>query len=52
MGGNRQCYIARLKDNMTEIDGEIHQIDLGNDFPSPKHRGCTSVTASTISHTQ
>ncbi len=31
--GNRQCYIARLKDNMTEIDGEIRQLDLGNDFP-------------------
>lgn len=30
--GNRQCYIARLKDNMTEIDGDIHQIDLGDNY--------------------
>ena len=26
--GNRECYYARLKDSMTEIDGEIHQIEL------------------------
>ncbi len=26
--GNRECYYAKLKDNMTEIDGEIHQIDV------------------------
>ena len=26
--GNGQCYYARLKDSMTEIDGEVHQIDL------------------------
>ena len=26
--GNQQCYYARLKDNMTEIDGEVHQIAL------------------------
>lgn len=26
--GNRECYIAKLKDNMTEIDGEIKQIEL------------------------
>lgn len=26
--GNGQCYYARLKDSMTEIDGEIHQIDV------------------------
>ena len=26
--GNRECYYARLKDNMTEIDGEIHRIDV------------------------
>ncbi len=30
--GNRQCYYARLKDNMTEIDGEVHQIQLTDDF--------------------
>ena len=26
--GNRECYMARLKDNMTEIDGEIRRIGL------------------------
>ena len=26
--GNQQCYYARLKDNMTEIDGEVRQIAL------------------------
>ena len=26
--GNRECYYAKLKDNMTEIDGDIHQIDV------------------------
>lgn len=31
--GNRQCYIAKLKDNMTEIDGEVRQIDLGTEHP-------------------
>ena len=30
--GNRQCYIARLKPSMTEIDGEIKQLDLGDEF--------------------
>ena len=28
--GNRECYYAKLKDNMTEIDGDIHRIDLPN----------------------
>lgn len=31
--GQPSVLYRRLKDNMTEIDGEIHQIDLGNDFP-------------------
>ena len=31
--GNRQCYYAKLKDNMTEIDGEIHQILLPDSQP-------------------
>ena len=32
--GNRECYIAKLKDNMTEIvPGSIKQIDLGTDHP-------------------
>ena len=26
--GNRECYYARLKDNMTEIDGEVRRIDV------------------------
>ena len=26
--GNKQCYYAKLKENMTEIDGDIHQIDV------------------------
>ncbi len=26
--GNRECYCAKLKDNMTEIDGEIRRIDV------------------------
>lgn len=32
--GNRECYIAKLKDNMTEIvPGSIKQINLGTDHP-------------------
>ncbi len=32
--GNGQCYIAKLKDSMTEIvPGSIRQIDLGTDYP-------------------
>lgn len=26
--GNRECYCAKLKDNMTETDGEIRRIDV------------------------
>ncbi len=26
--GNQQCYYAKLKDNMIELDGEIRQIDI------------------------
>ena len=26
--GNRECYYAKLKDSMTEIDGEVHRIDV------------------------
>lgn len=26
--GNRECYYAKLKDNMVEIDGEVHRIDV------------------------
>ena len=28
--GNRECYYAKLKDSMTEIDGDIHRIDVPN----------------------
>lgn len=31
--GNKECYIAKLKDNMTEIDGNIQRIDVGTQFP-------------------
>lgn len=31
--GNRECYIAKLKDNMVEIDGNIKRIDVGAEFP-------------------
>jgi len=31
--GNRECYMARLKDNMTEIDGKVSRILLGDEHP-------------------
>lgn len=31
--GNRECYIAKLKDNMIEIDGEIKQIKFNETHP-------------------
>ena len=31
--GNRECYYAKLKDNMIEIDGDIHQILLPMALP-------------------
>ena len=33
--GNQECYYAKLKDNMTEIDGEIHRIDVPNFTEAP-----------------
>ena len=33
--GNKECYYAKLKDNMTEIDGEIHRIDVPNLTEAP-----------------
>ena len=33
--GNKECYYAKLKDNMTEIDGEIHRIDVPNFTEAP-----------------
>ena len=40
--GNGQCYYARLKDNMTEVDGDIRQIDVPRFTEAPwvhKHNG-------------
>ncbi len=40
--GNRECYMARLKDSMTEIDGEIHRIEVPGFTEGPwmhKHEG-------------
>lgn len=31
--GNRECYMAKLKDSMTEIDGPVRRIDVGSEFP-------------------
>lgn len=31
--GNRHCYYAKLKENMTEIDGEVHQITFDDKHP-------------------
>lgn len=31
--GNKQCYMAKLKDNMLEVDGEIKLLDLGDEHP-------------------
>ena len=31
--GNGQCYYAKLKDNMTEIDGEVHHIEIDTAHP-------------------
>ena len=31
--GNRECYIAKLKDNMTEIDGPVKRIGIAEDHP-------------------
>ena len=33
--GNRECYYAKLKDSMTEIDGDIHRIDVPNFTEAP-----------------
>lgn len=33
--GNTVCYYAKLKDNMTELDGEIHTVDLPNFTEAP-----------------
>jgi len=33
--GNTACYWAKLKDNMMELDGEIHTVDLPNFTEAP-----------------
>lgn len=33
--GNTVCYYAKLKDNMVELDGEIHTVDLPNFTEAP-----------------
>lgn len=33
--GNRECYYAKLKDNMIEIDGEVKHIPLSNSVGKP-----------------
>ena len=33
--GNKQCYYAKLKDNMIEIDGEVHQIEVPDFTEAP-----------------
>lgn len=33
--GNSKCYYAKLKNNMIELDGEIHTIDLPNYTEAP-----------------
>lgn len=33
--GNRECYYAKLKDNMTEIDGEVHRINVPDYTEAP-----------------
>ena len=48
--GNGQCYYAKLKDNMTEIDGEIRQIDLPRFTEAPwvhKYNGKYYLTYAT-----
>jgi len=48
--GNQQCYYAKLKDNMTEIDGKVHQIDLPRFTEAPwvhTHNGKYYLTYAT-----
>ncbi len=33
--GNRKCYFAKLKENMTELDGDIKEIELPNYTEAP-----------------
>ena len=38
--GNRECYYAKLKDNMIEIDGDIHQIEVPRFTEAPWAHKC------------
>ena len=33
MWGNHQCYVVKLKENMVETEGEIHQIHFSKEYP-------------------
>lgn len=48
--GNRECYYAKLKDSMTEIDGEVHRINVPNFTEAPwvhKYNGKYYLTYAT-----
>ena len=48
--GNKQCYYAKLKDNMIEIDGPIRQIDVPDFTEAPwlhKYQGRYYLTYAT-----
>ncbi len=43
--GNTQCYIAKLKDNMIELDGNIKTIRInGINSPAAPQQGCSNYT--------
>lgn len=51
MWGNGNCYLAKLKPNMTELDGEIRKIDLPNYVEGPwlhRHEGLYYLTYAAI----
>lgn len=48
--GNGECYYARLKDNMVEIDGDVHRINVPHFTEAPwvhKHNGKYYLTYAT-----
>lgn len=48
--GNRECYYAKQKDSMTEIDGEVHRINVPNFTEAPwvhKYNGKYYLTYAT-----
>ena len=48
--GNRECYYAKLKDNMIEIDGDIHQILLPMALPPTGGAGRGAFTEGPWTH--